>query len=326
MNDITTIDRLSIMQAALKKLPLNPLGLPDIIYRPDLLPTDPQPETFDDALKLAEVQLSYMEGFPTLPSGLPFWGPLDFEPQDSFQLFERYLQLGHDVRVGSRQLHLLEDENTPRSMLIECFTYYYWPYRAKAHDIFRSAASRRTRELLALDLEDRHFKKANELYDQLMYEIFEGGGDDSKVREFWETIGPHGAIKLLKMLVDWQRLSIGLPSTVANSGYGGGFGARSADPNQNLGQGAPFELIFRQIAQKMHGSDGNSVNSGQTYEDRAQNSLIDLRKLLSTNNEVASLAQELIIRMSQPKSLEPPPVASHLAAAQGDLKLIVGEK
>jgi hypothetical protein len=306
------------MQAALKRLPLNHLGLPDSIYRPDLLPSEIPVQASDDELRhlfsYAASSISYSEGFPTQENGLPFWSQLPFEPPDSFKDFESYIRLGRisydqmprdmyadpneeDPRAtGTRQLHLLETDDHPLSALRESFTYYYWPYRAKAYDLYKAAAGQRTRELLAIELQNDHLRKANGMMDKLFTEVFDN-------EEFWETITPATAIKFMVALAQWARVSLGLPAS------GPPALPRNLDPQDIIRPGSSMELIFRQLARAdlplgQSGQSGLGGVIGQSYEQRAMNTLERLRKTLSNDPQAASYAQELIIRMTTPESMQ----------------------
>jgi len=312
----TITDRMEIMQVALKRLPLNPLGLPDSIYRPDLLPSEIPAQSSDDSLRhlfsSAISTISYAEGFPTQENGLPFWSQLIFEPIEAFKDFEAYIGLGQvrfdqmiDVAtnnhngghngLGTRQLHLLEADTRSLSYLRECFSFYYWPYRAKAYDIFKTAASQRTRELLAIELQNDHLRKANNMMDRLFTEVFDG-------EEFWETLTPATAIKFMVALAQWARVSLGLPAS------GPPALPRNIDPQDTIRPGSAFELIFRQLARAnlpfgQNGADGQGL-IGQTYEQRALNTLDRLRKTLDSDPQAAAYAQELIIRMTTPEAMQ----------------------
>ncbi len=120
------------------KVARNQYGLPEGIYRPDLLPDPlfpqhsleepvapgskegatngelvpshslqvepPVPTNEVSDLDVAYVPLAYVEGFPTLPEGLPFWHQLDWEPVAAYEVFQSYLVSGQE---GARQLFTL---------------------------------------------------------------------------------------------------------------------------------------------------------------------------------------------------------------------------
>jgi hypothetical protein len=60
-------------------------------------------------LNVAWVPLSYLEGFPTLPSGQPFWSILPHEPGELHLALEAYLQLPTLHSQGIRQLSQLPE-------------------------------------------------------------------------------------------------------------------------------------------------------------------------------------------------------------------------
>lgn len=94
---------------------INKLGLPEGIYRPDLLPnTDLLYIDVDNGygvhdnpeIMAAYRTLDYTEGFPAL-QGVPIWIQLPFEPLEAYLCFEKYLEQG---ARGARQLYVLPHE------------------------------------------------------------------------------------------------------------------------------------------------------------------------------------------------------------------------
>lgn len=80
-----------------------PLPLKPSLIQPQPKQSKPK-QDLREQLSFAYVPLMYVEGFPTLPDGRPFWAQLEFEPPDSFRMFELYLSQG---RYGARQLFSL---------------------------------------------------------------------------------------------------------------------------------------------------------------------------------------------------------------------------
>ena len=288
------------VRSAMKLLPRNSFGLPEGIYRSDLIPT-----TFGEHhLEAAFVPLTYAEGFPTLPNGLPVWAELEFEPQDAYFTFERYLRqpLGGN---GARQLFVLHQEITQEAtksitaaeilkdgapnlaQLQEFFDLYHWGVRAKAFDLFETAVIRRERMRRALTTEDRHFVVAQRLLDTVMGKM---GIDPNTLQmdllseqaiEFWSDVTPKVAIDLLDRLTKLQRVSVGLPAGgPANQGGGS---SNTPDANSSM----DLEVILRGIAS----------GSAPVLDDRQQGvNKADLVELLA-DPKSASLAQELVLRV-----------------------------
>ncbi len=302
------------------KIPKNTLGLPEGIYRPDLLPnTLPntsrsstrvppcQPLTLDNEseevlgellevdgsdadsklvlqvaeptiedkyLKAAYVPISYAEGFPVLPEGRPFWLQMAFEPSDAYQAFEEYLAQGNN---GARQLFLLEGHPDDSSTLngyslqdLHSFFYlYYWQDRSRSYDIFRIAQFRKVKENRAMELEDDHFLKAQQLFDKCMAYI--------ESEDFMDMLTPKAAIDLLKTVVQLQRISAGLQ-------------ANAPSTPKDATEGASLEVVLRQIAG--NNQDGMSITVNQGEDDHAH------MELALQDPSTAALAQELVIKLN----------------------------
>lgn len=225
-----------------------------------------------EGLEYAFVPLTYSEGFPTLPDGLPFWDQLDFEPSDVYLAFRGYLDRG---RMGARQLSSLEGApDIPESVatlktLQESFHLYYWKFRARAYDMFELAALRRARERRALLLEDDHYFVAQRLMKVVKLYLM---GD-----EFRDLLTPKVALDALKTVVQLQRISSGLPA----------HGPAEPDTKEPPAPAASFEVILRNLVDPR---DEKPIIDGDTGKVIMERALQD--------PETASLAQELVIRLN----------------------------
>lgn len=268
------------------QVPLNDMGLPTGFYRGDMISADysenpEESENFDvdgctlerqDALQHAFVPLDYGEGFPTLPSGTPYWNQLEHEPIEDYQLLDLYLQLP-TLAEGARSLsflpslieqHLQRDINLEKLQVL--FSTYYWRYRAKSYDLFREAARRKQMELRALDVNNNHYLLAERLLKKL--ELYLDNEED-----FWDLMTPKAAIDFLKALTSLQRVSVGMPSAGPPMVSTEGLGSPS------------FEVTLRTLAQESHES-----KSSETQNAEAVSAAL-------ADPKIAGLAQELIIKM-----------------------------
>lgn len=287
------------------EVPLNDLGLPTGYYRSDMIDmrtlayeapisegssgTTIDIYNAEDQLKYAEklessrqemlrhafVPLSYHEGFPTLPSGTPYWNQLDHEPIEAYHLLDLYLKLP-SLGEGARSLSFLPsviEQHLQRHVglkeLQELFNTYYWYYRAKSYDLFREAARRKQMELRALEVGDTHYLMAARMMEKL--KLYLDNDED-----FWDLLTPKVAIDMLKMLMQVQRVSAGLPA--AGPPVAGKDGSANADQS--------FEVTLRTIAQ------ANNEHSGNKHHDANQ----AMEQALA-DPAMADLAQELIIKM-----------------------------
>jgi hypothetical protein len=175
-------------------------------------------------LDAAIVTLSYDEGFPTLRNGTPLWQRLDFEPQDAFNAFIEYLDLG-----AKRSLHALI--LTPLEQNRQYFHTYFWAFRVRAFDLFQIATAQKQRIARMLNTEDNHYKLAEKLMGTVTSVL------DQFTTEEVKEVGFEKLVKLLDPLSKLQRISAGLPANGALSAD-----ERIAAPTTNI--------IMQQIAEK----------------------------------------------------------------------------
>lgn len=278
LNNISS--RAELMAALTLGLPLNEYQMPKFIYRPDLLdpslfcgnPADSDNQEsryreMQDCLTAAIIHLNYSEGYAAFEDGRPIWDQMHpFEDGASYSTFLQYIQL-----PGARQLSLLPSHST---------TYYdsspemrgalllhtnYWGLRAKAHDIFAVVHAQRMREQRILKTEDKHFLKAESLFNKLM--TFEESLD-------WEEISkdPKAFVELMEKLTKIQRTALGL----SIHGNGQGEGARTPS----------VEVIMRNVSRQA--TEGVDLVKREEAD-------VNVQKLLE-NPEMLERAQELILR------------------------------
>ena len=205
------------------------------------------------SLNQAFVPLQYDEGFPAFSDGSPFWGRLEYEPQDTFYAFDRYLKMPlgapRDLEkdesdpgtpaTGTRSLNALVSQIHPlltdTELLLqidkyhEDFHLYYWGMRAHAYDLFRVAQHQKQQELRQLETQDEHYIDARKIRGRLLQYM-------TSEEEFWDLMTPKVASDLLKSTTQLERISAGLPASGPMS-------------EQNEKTHAPFEMTFRTIAQ-----------------------------------------------------------------------------
>jgi hypothetical protein len=157
----------------------------------------------------AVVALDYNEGYPTYSNGRIWWNQLAHETLDAHLLFQRYLE--QIETEGIRQLQLLSmSEHIAHDKIFELASIYYWKERARAHDIFQTAADRKRRLLRQRRLQDQDYDRSTALLNQLMAKF-----DD----EDWvKGLDSVEAINALVLLTKVRRMSMGL---AANGNAGG---------------------------------------------------------------------------------------------------------
>lgn len=228
-------------------------------------------------LQAAYVPLSYDEGYPTLPQGMPVWGQFPFEPPAAYEAFQKYLEMSHKSGLGVRMLSELPKFANSYAVQItmsdvhEFYYLYYWGIRAKAFDMFQTASLQKQQELRALQVVDTHYK----MTDKLMERLEEFMNDDE---DFWDMMTPKTAVDMLKAITAIQRTSVGLPAAGPAQHKSG------EDP-----RGSSLEFIMRQVAQKT-----TSQHEGELLQENG-NILNDILE----DPEMTSVAQELILRLNK---------------------------
>jgi hypothetical protein len=239
-----------------------------------------------EVLDSAFTPLSYEEGYPALPSGWPFWEPLEFEPPEAHQEFKRYLELG---KKEFRILPQLANSSEHLEMLNLYSALYYWPIRARCYDLFYQASRKREREALVYDLELDHLKCAQKYRSQI-----EEYMDSS---EFQELITPMVAVNLLKLCWQMERVSAGLPLNGApNSNFSGG----RAGQGQDVPQGSSLELVIRSMIKREREAvpEATVLNADGTPVDPQEDMASAFQDRLLSSPELVELAQELVLKLS----------------------------
>jgi len=215
------------------------------------------------ALQAAFVSLQYDEGFPAFEDGRTFWSKLDYEPNDAFMAFNRYLQMNmgrvadpedeEDYGVaasGTRAISTLVQMMTPGisdKMLIQRIEQlkmyshlYYWGLRTKSYDLFRVVQYRQQQEIRAIETQDDHFIQARKLRNKVMNYM-------ESEEDFWDLMTPKVAVDLLKTTTQLERISAGIPAAGPSVKEGDGSSGRS------------FEISYRTIAQDQAGDSGSDT-------------------------------------------------------------------
>lgn len=218
-----------------RTLPLNPYGLPEFVYRPDLIDSDmlirslselrdtgvmasaattmippvvrgsagTQFSDLMDHLSAARLELSYHEGYPATPEGKPFWDQQVFETREAFDAFLFYLELGGTRKLTDLMAYELSDVKS-------WYHLYYWDFRVKAFDLYRIAHHQRQKMKRMLDTEDSHYRRAEKLFAQVSNVM-----DSNEFAEKLSTLDPEKLVKILDTTIKIQRLSAGLQSSNA---------------------------------------------------------------------------------------------------------------
>jgi hypothetical protein len=253
-----------------KTIDTNQYGLPQYFIRSDLLNLQGDAISQDD-IDAASVGLHYHDGYPTLENGQAFWNQLPHEPSASFRLFLKYVEQAEEQ--GIRQLDLLAvAENEQLQNLRSLYNEFYWSTRARAYDLFNTAAELRKRQMRIRSMENKHFDLAQKRMDELLSKFED--------KEWFEELNAKEAIEAIVELAKLQRLSVGLTGNNASS-----------LPKNPMPEGASVEHIMEQLTRGAN----MSQDSGDSFH----------AKLTSLLNDPESgmQVQEAILRFGRPDVL-----------------------
>lgn len=267
-----------------RAIPITKEGLIAGFWRSDMLPEIPQNDPEDSFAQAAFYQLSYEEGFPTLPDGRPFWHKWDNEPAEAFAAFELYVDLAstgpryiQQLLQSSELLHLMPNLNIQQ--LQEFYHLYYWKERARAHDLFKEAAYRHIRTRRALQTDDYLYDKSTKILDMAVRAM--------DTPEFQKQLqnDPKLALDVFDKMARVRRTAAGMPA---------------AAPMDDDARKLPdFEVTMRQVVERSV-TPHNSASSGTTIDEKGRiipNNNAFLRGALN-DPRTARLLQEVVIKMS----------------------------
>jgi hypothetical protein len=265
-----------------KNIPSNDYGLPDFIYRIDLLPSSTIWEALEPRSRMqyaenAVMELDYSQGFAMTPTGDVFWSQLVYEGRPEFEAFLHFLNMprtptSDDFKPSApvRQLNLLKPVTGRNASDLLSLSYqYYWPQRAQAFDLYTVASHIKTKELRAEGVENQAYNRASK-FISYCEEFLE-----SAFRDPESGMSPKEVADLMVKMMQAQRLSVGLSPNGVTERKG-----QEAQPAH-----AGLEVIMRTIAK----AQGHEADKGQTQSSITQQLMADPEMLMQ--------AQELIIRM-----------------------------
>lgn len=277
------LSKATLIEQLTKLLPLNEMGQPIYIFRPDLLsaqdfveyhqvltspsvpamvstappmmrqPIQQRVQNLHDMVSASILYLDYSEGFPALGQGQPFWGKMPYETDQSYNAFISYMEMGGARQLAGLHAYQMDD-------LREWFHVYYWAYRVKAYDIYRAAHHAKLKMKRMLETEDSHYVIAERMLRKLENYLLNAEFSD-------ENLTPDKAIKMLETITKIQRVSVGLSAT----------GTEGKEPPK----AGDISVIVQQVS-----------NNGSSKDQRRD----DAAEALMDDPEALELAQDLIIR------------------------------
>lgn len=208
-------------------LPLNDYGLPDYIYRADMIPPDILSDSYTprerkDMLVAASLQLTFTHGYPSIEEAVPFWERLPSEPLEAYNTYMMFMEMPEKTsfEVPVRLLHhIAAVSNIELSRVIEWCHVYYWHWRSRAYDLFIAASHRKQREHRIMSIEGKHFMLAERyltavdtLISEKLGRALKAVQDDEADQTEFESLDIKGLVDIVDKLAKVQRISVGLPA------------------------------------------------------------------------------------------------------------------
>jgi hypothetical protein len=253
----------------------NQYGLPQYFIRSDLLSMGAN--LTQDDVDSAAIGLFYQEGYPTLEDGTAFWNQLPHEPQTAHNYFQKYIEQAQEE--GIRQLDLLAVSlGVDLIQLKALYHEFYWSVRARAYDLFITAAGERKRQLRVRTMEDAHFNLAAQRLQALeaKFAIDPNDPESSWINE----LNAKEAIEALIELAKLQRLSLGLTGQHASS-----------QPSNPLPPGASAQTIMEHLTR------------GANLAQEGQDNFLGRLNALLHDPEQGMQVQEAILRIGRSDSM-----------------------
>ena len=265
-----------ILKDLLETIPTNDYGLPEYLYRADLLDMDESATTQDNAIMM----LDYSQGFASLPNGDSLWLQLPYEDPIAYSAFKAYLEMPRsadpNLSAPVRQLNILKPLTGKSSTELLSWSYmFYWPQRARSYDLFLIASHTKAKEHRMAHVEDSHYNRAQkyiEFAEAHLQDVF----SDPEAHD----LSPKEAFDMMFKMMQIQRLSVGLSPNGAHA---------NKDVNA-MPVNASMEMILRTVAKNagIIGADNKAATN--------------LTQQLFQDPDSLVQAQELIIKMSNMKN------------------------
>ena len=289
---VTEYSKGDVFRQINSQLVLNEFGIPDFIYRSDIIPAtlyDMSPVDRNQVLESAVIPISWDFGYPAatytdggaLNNVSPIWEQLPGEPAEAFNAFMQYLELpqNSDGNNPVRMLPLLAQALSLSYNQLKDYSHiYYWTVRFRAYDLFLIACHQKQKEQRIMSIEGRHYSMADKYLKKL--DIVIGKRLDHTLSELEDSDSSvHDDLKL-KDLVDMvekltriQRVAVGLPA----NGEDKSDDARVGRRNQTI------DDSYKEIA--AHASPSKKADQRPA----------DMDRLLSNPDDLAA-AQDLITK------------------------------
>ncbi len=238
--------RSNLLRAIDSNIPLNEFNLFEFIFRSDLIDCELIKKSFETGdftetnqmLDNARVEVSYIQGYPSIHNDKPVWAKFEHETQEAYDGFVYYLQL-----PGVRQL--LDIVHLPVELSSNWSYLNFWRFRATAYDIYQTAHAARLREQRILKIGDSHFIEAEKIFNRLVNAV------GTKSNEELEKESVEKLVSALDKVSKIQRAALGISSN-----------EKSEERHKNTS----IELIMREQSEKI----GRKINSDD------ESSIIDL--------------------------------------------------
>lgn len=270
-------------------LTTNDFGVPDYLYRADLIPSDlfelPR-HLRNEILESAIIPITWDHGYPSTPDHTPIWEQLPAEPREAYDAFIQYLELPQSSESNNpiRMLPLMAQALGVTIQELSDYSHlYYWKVRFRAYDLFLIACHQKQREQRAMTIEGRHYTMADKylrqvdtlLNKKLEHTIHQLQDPDER-DEAYADLKLKDLVDAVAKLTQIQRVAIGLPANGNDHN------------NPNFGIGGRFQSQEDAVKE---------IAAHSTPSKKADTRSSQMNHLLSNPDDLMA-AQELIIRTS----------------------------
>jgi hypothetical protein len=272
VNDEANVDYLAMFAKLISTIPTDSNGFLTYFLNSTLIPSNfmnRQEDKRDNILKIAQIPISNLEGYPTIEFHKPIWNQLPHEPEVYFLAFRAYMQ--SPARSLEEALEKMPVGFTPYT-LKESYVLFFWKERSKAYDLYMPVAASRLRDQRLLSLEDNHYRLSDALLQTLTEEITHRS--TAQNGRPWSGLNATDIIKGLMSAAELQRTALGLPAKgpkTSEHGY---------VPQQNVG----MDRSMKEAAESYIGASNTNSTPAQITRQK-------IDRLLAESPEMAEALQ-----------------------------------
>lgn len=287
---VTKMSKADVFKQLNSTLSHNDFGIPDFIYRADLISNDLYDLPYvqrNDILEGAIIPISWEHGYPSTPFHTPIWEQLPAEPLDAYNAFIQYLELPQSSESNNpiRMLPLMAQALGVSIQDLSDYSHmYYWKVRFRAYDLFLIACHQKQREQRIMTIEGKHYTMADKLLGQVdtlvnkkLQHTLSQLNDPDSAEDAYADLKLKDLVDAIAKLTQIQRISVGLPANGNDSS------------NPNFGVGGRFQSSDDAVKE---------IAAHSTPQRKADTRSTQMNHLLANPDDLMA-AQELIIRSNK---------------------------